>query len=297
MNFSQFSDSRLIAFPQINPLVAKLRARYGFSIDEPVSPAGVLGVRIALPFGSALLWDRATSLPRGPLRRHLLSSVSLVLQDTLRCWLPYLWLSHPSHWEDRDLLWPMLIYAASRTFKPTSRENYSFDLLCDTTVPSILRSCQPVLREWLPHLQTLTDGRRLVRREFRIQRLIDVVEHADFDPHPLKRLLSHEYKLISAFINVADGFSEERGVDRFGVELHRHLNRLYTRVDFSFIAPLLHIEAENILAQYLLGRPILEFTAQLTDPPAGAKPARLPRPGFLCHAARQPNRASSVQTS
>ena len=116
MNSSHFSDTRLIDFPHANPLVTKLLDRYGFQLDESPSATAVVKLRIGLPQGSILLWDRATSLPRGPQRRHLLRSVSLTFQNALRCWLPYLWLSNPAHWDDPYLLWPMLIYASSRTF-------------------------------------------------------------------------------------------------------------------------------------------------------------------------------------
>ena len=302
MNSSHFYDTRLIDFPQANPLVTKLLRRYGLQLDESPSATALVNLRIALPQGSILLWDRATSLPRGPQRRYLLRSVSVTFQDALRCWIPYLWLSNPAHWDDPYLLWPMLIYASSRTFKPVSRQTYTFDLLSDSTMPSILRSCLPPLREWLPLLQAINQGRPNPLRELRILRLLDVVERSAFDPHPLKRLLAHEHRLIAAFTNLADSHSEEhRGFDHFGAELHRHLNRMYTNVDFSFLAPLLHIEVENTLAIHLLGQPILETQLSLTVPPPGATPFGLPRPGFSEHRTRpailrQPNPGSSVST-
>ncbi len=301
MNSSQFTDTRLIDFPQANPLLTKILTRYGLEPNGSPSPAALVELRIALPQGSSLLWDRATSLPRGPRRRQLLRSVSVTLQDALRCWIPYLWLSFPEHWEERYLLWPMLIYGASRTFKPVSRQTYTFDLLSETTVPALLRSCLPALRDWMPHLQAINRQWPHPLREFNMPRLLDVVERSDFDPHPLKRLLAHEHRLIAAFTDLADSHAEQRrGFDHFGVELHRHLNRMYTNVDFSFLAPLLHIEAENTLAIHLLGRPILETHLSVLTPPAGTKPYRLPRPRFTDHrmrasTIRQPNDGPSVQ--
>lgn len=300
MNSCTFTDSRLVDFPQANPFLAKLLQRYDLTIGEAPQPASLVTLRIDLPQGSALLWDRATSLPRGKVRRHLLRSVSLALQESLRCWIPYLWLSIPAHWEDRDLLWPMLIYASSRTFKPVSRQVYSFDLLSEGTLPSILRSSLPVLREWMPLLLAINHNRPAARREFRTPRLLNVIEKMDFDPHPLKRLLSHEQKLIGVFTDLADGLAEPRGFDYFGAQLHRHLNRIYTNVDFSFLAPLMHVEAENMLAIHLLGQPIRQARLQVAAPPPGAVQRRLPRPGFAYHQARaslrQPNPGSSVQS-
>ena len=302
MNSSLFTDTRLIEFPQANPFVLKILRRYHLQIDPEPAPSALVDVRISLPNGSALLWDRATSLPRSPLRRKLLRSVSLTLQNALRCWIPYLWLSYPEHWQDRDLLWPMLIYASSRTFKPRSRDSYTFDLLSDTTLPSILRSCLPTLRDWMPLLQAINHDRPLARREFRNPRLLDVIERMDFNPHSLKRLLAHEHKLITAFTEFADSHAENPSIQRFGSELHRHLNRLYTNVDFSFLAPLLHIETENTVAVHLLEQPILGATISLTEPSPGTRPFRLPRPGFTYHQAQQarvsrvqqPNRGPSV---
>ena len=308
MNSSHFSDTRLIDFPQANPLVTKLLDRYGFQLDESPSATAVVKLRIGLPQGSILLWDRATSLPRGPQRRHLLRSVSLTFQNALRCWLPYLWLSNPAHWDDPYLLWPMLIYASSRTFKPVSRQTYTFDLMSDSTLPSILRSSLPTLREWLPLLQAINRNRPSPLRELNILRLLEVVERSVFDAHPLKRLLSHEHRLITAFTDLADSHADEdRGFDYFGAELHRHLNRIYTNVDFSFLAPLLHVEVENTLAIHLLGQPILETQLSVTVPPPDTQPFALPRPGFSEHRTRisaprqpntprQPNPGSSVST-
>ena len=302
MNSSHFSDTRLIDFPQANPLVTKLLDRYGIQLSESPSATALVKLRIGLPQGSILLWDRATSLPRGPQRRHLLRSVSLTFQDSLRCWIPYLWLSNPAHWDDPYLLWPMLIYASSRTFKPVSRQTYTFDLMSDSTLPSILRSSLRTLREWLPLLQAINQNRPHPLRELRMSRLLDVVERGLFDAHPLKRLLAHEHRLIAAFTDFADSHADQdRGFDYFGAELHRHLNRIYTNVDFSFLAPLLHIEVENTLAIHLLGQPILETQFSVTVPPPGTTPFGLPRPGFSEHrlrpaTIRQPNPGSSVST-
>jgi hypothetical protein len=294
MNSSHFTDSRFVDFPQANPFLARILRRYELGLGESPSPSAYIEIRVGLPNGSPLVWDRATSLPRIPLRRQLLRAVSITLQETLRCWLPYLWLSHPDHWMDRDLLWPMLIYASSRTFKPTSRLSYTFDLLNQSTLPAILRSSYPVLREWLPQLQAVNHQRPTVRREFRPNRLDDVMLKSDFDPHPLKRLLAHERRLITLFTEFADSQGDRRGFDHFGFELHRNLCRLYTNVDFSFLAPLLHIEAENTVALHLLERSILENSIAVTPAGPDAKAAPLPRPGFPHHP--QPNSRPPVQS-
>jgi hypothetical protein len=69
-------------------------------------------------------------------------------------------------------------------------------------------------------------------------------------------------------------------------------------VDFSFLAPLLHIEAENSLAVDLLGQPVLDATMNVTDPGPGARPARLPRPAFTFpRLLRQPNGRSPVHSA
>lgn len=302
MNSSHFSDTRLIDFPHANPLVTKLLDRYGFQLDESPSATAVVKLRIGLPQGSILLWDRATSLPRGPQRRHLLRSVSLTFQNALRCWLPYLWLSNPAHWDDPYLLWPMLIYASSRTFKPLSRQNYAFDLLNETTMPSILRSSLPTLKDWVPLFQAIHQNRPGPRREFQPQRFVNVIEQCDFDPHHLKRLLAHEQKLIAAFMDLADSHAEEPGSERFGIVMHRHLTRIYTSTDFSFLAPLLYIEVENTLAGHLLGQPILEAQASLSPAAPHLRPFPLPRPAYQylhgrVSSPKQPNPAPSVHLS
>lgn len=280
MNSSHFHDTRLIDFPAANPLCTKLLVRYGRAGEESSAVASLVKVAIRSPLDRELLWHRVGSMPRGLRRRQLLRAVSVTLQDTLRCWVPYLWLSQPSHWEERDLLWPILIYGASRTFKPLSRECYSFDLMNPTTVPSILRSCLPTLREWLPLLLAVNHHRPVPRREFRIGRLLDVVEQMDFEPHHLKRLLSHEHKVIGAFHDIVDAKLGFRDLEEFSKKLGRHLNRLYTSVDFRFLEPLLHLEAENTIANFLLDQPGLEATIVMAAPPPGTEPFPLPRPAF-----------------
>lgn len=303
MNSSHFSDTRLIDYPEAHPLVTKLLNRYALKL-EPTDAAlsALVNLRISLPLGSALLWDRATSLPPSPARRELLRSVSITLQDALRCWIPYLWLSYPPNWDDRDLMWPILIYASSRTFKPVSRQSYTFDLLSDTTLPAILRSCLPTLKEWVPLLQAIHHRRPGPRRELRSQRMLNVVEKCDFDPHHLKRLLAHEHKLIAAFMNLADSNADGPSMERFGTVMHRHLTRLYSNTDFSFLAPLLYIEAENTLAKHLLGQPIVEGSVTVAPASLGTQPFVLPRPAYLHQQARisvgkQPNPGASVHLS
>ncbi len=301
MNSSHFTDTRLIDFPEANPLCIKLLVRYGRCLEQSPAANSLVKVELRSPLDRELLWRRARCMPRGPRRRQMVRAVSVSLQDTLRCWVPYLWLSQPSHWEHRDLLWPILIYGASRTFKPLSRECYSFDLMSPTTVPSILRSCLPTLREWLPLLLAINHQRAVPSREFRIGRLLDVVEQMDFEPHHLKRLLSHEHKVIGAFQDLADAKLGELRLDDFQAKLSRHLSRLYTNVDFRFLEPLLHLEAENTIAQHLLGQPGLEATIAVTAPPPGAVPFPLPRPAFgyqhpRLAALRQPNPGPPVYT-
>jgi len=301
MNSSQFADTRLIEYPQAHPLVVKLLARYGLRFPpEKAAQSAILTVQIALPHGSAMLWDRATSLERNNVRRELLRAVSLTLQDTLRCWIPYLWLSYPPNWHDRDLVWPMLIYASSRTFKPLSRENFAFDLLDDDTLPTLLRSSLPVLKHWVPLFQAIHHQRAGPRREFRMDRLLRVVEQADFDPYYLKRLLAHERKLIAAFMDLADGQSPEHSVERFGMLMQRHLSRIYTNADFTFLAPLLYIEMENTLAKHLLGQPILDARLAVAEPPPDVRPLSLRRLAAHSHRAlttKQPNLLPSVHLS
>ncbi len=301
MNSSQFADTRLIEYPEAHPLVTKLLARYGLQFPpEKAAQSAMVTVQIALPNGSALLWDRATSLDRNQVRRDLLRSVSLTLQDTLRCWIPYLWLSYPPNWADRDQLWPMLIYASSRTFKPLSRENFAFDLLDDSTLPALLRSSLPALKHWVPLFQAIHYQRPGPRRELRMDRLLGVVEQADFNPYCLKRLLAHEQKLIAAFTDLADGQSRESGVERFGTLMQRHLSRIYTNADFTFLAPLLYMEMENTLAKHLLGQPILDARLTVAEPAADVRPlplrpsvARYPQP----RTGQQPNSLPSVHLS
>lgn len=288
MNSSHFLDTRLVDFPEANPICTKLLDRYGWRLPQSPAATSLVQVAIDCPLDRELLWHRAACMPRGARRRQMVRAVSVSLQDTLRCWVPYLWLSQPSHWEQRDLLWPILIYAASRTFKPISKECYSFDLMNPTTVPALLRSSTPTLREWLPLLQAVNLHREVPRREFRIGRLHDVLEEMDFDPHHLKRLLFHEHKVIGALRDLLDAKMRRTSLDEMNATLHRHLNRLYASVDFRFLEPLLHLEAENTIARHLLGQPGLEATLSVTEPPPGTQPFPLPRPAFGYQGPRLP---------
>ena len=272
-----FTDSRLIHRPETNPLLSRLRERYDLPLGNFTGLSASVNLKFEMPDGHHVLWERAAKLSGRRLRRHLLRCVSLTLQDVLRCWIPYLWLSHPTNWDEPNLLWPMLIYATSRTYKPVSRENYSFDLLCENTVPSLLRSCLPTMREWQPLLQELMADHPVPRRELRVFRMLDVVERSDFHPQPLKRLLAHEHQVLSAFLDFADGTN--RGSNRVDMQLHHHLNRFYSRVDFNFLSPLLRMEAENALATAFSGRTLLTQSISLAVPAPGTQPAPLPRPG------------------
>lgn len=292
MNPSQFVDTRFVDFPRENPFLTNVRQRYGLPLETPVAES-LVSIQVRLPQASPLLWDRATSMPRTPHRRKMLRAVSLTLQQTLRAWLPYLWLSVPANWEDRDLLWPLMIYASSRTFKPISRQTYAFDRLCPDTIPALLRSSLPRLKAWVPNLLAVTHHHPDSRDEFHLRQLIHVIKDNAFDAQPLLRLLMHEEKLITAFMDLADGHSHRNDVRRFGRELYRHLSRFYRNADFSFLSPLLMMEIENTLAVYLLDREILEAELTLNTPPPGTRAERLPRPAFLY---RQPNRVPSVQS-
>ena len=81
-----------------------------------------------------------------------------------------------------------------------------------------------------------------------------------------------------------------------------HLTRIYTNCDLSFLAPLLHIETENTLANHLLGQPILEGAVSVSMPPPGLRSIPIPRqpyrPGRSANCEiKQPNSSPSVHLS
>ncbi|MBY0508098.1 MAG: hypothetical protein K2X03_29565 [Bryobacteraceae bacterium] len=302
MNSSQFSDSRLIEHPHAHPLVTKLLRRYGLKL-QPAPPTGsaLVNLKVVLPPGSALLWDRATSLPLGHQRRELLRFVSITVQETLRCWIPYLYFSHLPNWDLRELMWPMLIYGASRSFKPVSRQTFTFDLMRPDTLPTILHSALPTLKSWGPRLQEILQHQPGARREMGYFRLQEVIQQRDFIPQHLWRLLSHEHQLIVAFMNLADSQADLTSRERIGLSMHQSLTRLYTNADFSLLSPLLYLELENMISRHLLGRPILQASVQVAPPSLETLPAPLPKsPSHYAHyrnvTSKQPNSPPPVHT-
>jgi hypothetical protein len=189
------------------------------------------------------------------------SAISVAIQRCLRERVAALFLADPAIFEHPKLVYPMLMYAASRPFRPRSLHEFSYDPM---DVSWFLRFVRASKRGLAPQLREVYD--RLDREQMsacrraygprRVALAIRTVRRFKRSQTLLSGLVAGEAALVGDLLRLAGlgGLSErdrKRRQARFFRNLQRHLRQMCLRCDLTPLAPVLLAVATQELTSAL----------------------------------------------
>lgn len=266
-----FKDRRRLP-PSAPHLEAVLRAS-GFEgalsewlVAPPFAAAGELEVSLSLSLPAEALqaWVEAPG-ESDPEFFPGYAAVSRAVQGALRRWIPYVYFSDPTRYDDVLAARPLLVYHSMPPFRGRPRAEFTYDVLeVGATLlmrRSIVRNLRASLERARRHLTALgkTAAASFYDPEEAPALLTEMARH----PRWLNGLLAADAFFVNSFVKLglsgrafhqtaARNFPRAvkqlaRFADTFLAHFQRRLRRLYVGGDFASLGALLLIEATRAL--------------------------------------------------
>lgn len=131
-------------------------------------------------------------------------NVSIALQNALRQWIPELYFREAARYEDREAVYPLLVYEASRICRGRPRTEFTYDIADPEMLPCALKLIGRTLQGVLARVESALHaaGRLELARRYGPIWHEDVLRAVQKKPRHLIALLGDEAALINAVIDL-----------------------------------------------------------------------------------------------
>jgi hypothetical protein len=184
--------------------------------------------------------------------------VSVAIQTRLRRRLPEIYLADIERFRDTRMVYPLLVYAASRPFSSQSRTDFSYDILNSKLMRrfhySVRRNLPKTLEQVSQRLRAAgMDDVAKHYREVKSSEIIELVDRLKICRRRLEAVLVAEARLIDALFQFAgsNGLppkARTKVIANVSKEWLLLLRGLYARKDFRMIGPELVAVAGDIIS-------------------------------------------------
>jgi hypothetical protein len=174
--------------------------------------------------------------------------VSLALQKALRVWIPESYFRDPSRYEDRDMAYPLIVYAASRPCHGRARMEFTYDVADPELLPCATKMIGRALQSALESVERRLheEGFPELARRYAPVWYEDVLRAVMKTPRRLISLLGQEAALVNAVIDLGTTRRME-AVKPFARATTLALRKLYGE-DMRQLAPRILEKATETLA-------------------------------------------------
>ncbi len=281
-----FTDSRVSTAARLAHSLPAVLRPYDFG-PEPwewlaAAPAGevVASVSLSVPGSLAGAWLRAPG-ERDSLFFEVYSKVSVAAQLALRRWLPYVYFSDLSRFEDLARAYPLLFYRSTYPCSGQPRSDFAYDLVAPDS-PGVARPwAARIMATALARAERslIAGGRRELARRYRPWRARDVLDGILLRPRFINELLANDAFFIDRLVGLGlagrelaaqSGVTARRTardlaivVDGFNAAVNRKLKRVYGAHQAVSLGSLLMVEATRALAVALGGEAAISATLRL----------------------------------
>ncbi len=266
-----FTDSQASTAARLAHSLPHVLRPYDFG-PEPwewlaTAPAGevVASVSLSVPGNLAEAWLRAPG-ERDPLFFDVYSKVSVAVQRAMRRWLPYVYFSDLSRFENPALAYSLLFYRSTYPCSGKPRSDFAYDLVAVDS-PGVARpwAARP-LASAMGRAERLliAGGRRDLARCYRSWRARDVLDGILLRPRFINELLTNDEFFIGRMVGLGLagrdlasrlGVSARRTardlaivIEAFSAAVNRKLRRVYGGQQAVSLGSLLMVEATRALA-------------------------------------------------
>jgi len=190
------------------------------------------------------------------------SAISIVVQECLRERVPRLFLVNPVIFEHPNLVYPMLLYAGSRPFRPRSLHEFTYDPIDVSWFLKFVRAAKRGLSPQLRQVYERLDCEPVcaMRRAYgprRVALAIRTIRKFKRSQTLLTRLVAGEAALVDDLVRLAGlglltDKDRKKRQTRFFHNVQKHLRRMCLRCDLTPLAPVLLEAATQALRSALL---------------------------------------------
>ncbi len=278
-----FTDSQSSTAARLAHSLPHVLRPYDFG-PEPLqwlatAPAGevVASVSLSVPGSLAGAWLRAPG-ERDPLFFDVYSKVSVAVQRALRRWLPYVYFSDLSRFENPALAYSLLFYRSTYPCSGKPRSDFAYGLVTEAR-PGVARpwAARP-LASAMGRAERLliAGGRRDLARCYRPWDAREVLAGILLRPRFINELLTNDEFFIERMVGLGlagRGLSSRSGVsplrrakdlsiviEEFSAAVNRKLRRAYGGQQAVSLGSLLMVEATRALAVALGGDAAISAT-------------------------------------
>lgn len=187
--------------------------------------------------------------------------VSRTLQSTLREAIPMRYFQDVSRFENIEYAYPVLMYAATRPFRPEPAKGFSHDIMSSAAMDRLFRLAIGRMRRILIRVSHILQahGMDKLAEEYhprRARRIIRMCRTQKRFYRPLRNMLVVEAAMLHALIELRDTRSytpgaRARKIARFAKTWNSLLRRFYGKNDFTAAGPMV---LQAVTAALIKGR-------------------------------------------
>ena len=281
-----FTDSRVSTAARLALSLPHVLRPYDFG-PEPwewlaTAPADEVAasVSISVPGSLSGAWLRAPG-ERDPLFFDVYSKVSVAVQLALRRWLPYIYFSDLTRFEDPALAYSLLFYRSTYPCSGKPRSDFAYELVAED-IPGVARPwAARILASALRRAERLLNagGRRDLARCYRSWNARDVLAGILLRPRYINELLTNDAFFIERLVGLGlagrelaahSGVNARKtardlaiAIDGFNTLVNRKFKRVYGGQQAVSLGSLLMVEATRALAVALGGDAAISATLRL----------------------------------
>ena len=232
---------------------------YGFDTKAVADLAGELDIELTLSIPGALgsAW-LGTPGERQAAFFPVYARLSVALQRALRTWVPYIYFTDFSRYEDLEAAYPLVVYQASRPCPGAPKFDFTYDVLSPPSMATFFRVAGWQLPKVLARIEqvllaTGNEGTAQLYSPMLSKKILASVQRR---PKLLHSLVAGDALFMNALVNFgcqsrqlrADaGKGLARCADDFVKACHGKLRRLYDGKEFLALGALLLVEATSAL--------------------------------------------------
>ncbi len=277
-HYTQCVDRRLAT--ALLPVVARIEP----TDDGPQQVA----IRMTLAPSACRSWNTAP-IEKSGAYFPVHAAVSVAVQNSLRRWLAWHWLSNLGNYDDTQTAYTVLAYLCSQAFPGRRRTDFTYDTLTTDWMYFAFRCARRPLRTLLKSVKAalLAAGKPELAKLYDPEEAKNILQRVRKQRKAIRAIMAAEGEIVNHILKFGlklqganDAIVAVREASEFIKGLGSRLRRLFQEEDLAWMAPVLLQEATNALAMALGADPAITFSAT-------AAPVQKPTPSAIVPVAPQ----------
>ena len=192
--------------------------------------------------------------------------MSVALRRALRFWVPLIYLTKPANFQNAEMTWPLIGWAATVPQRARQNRDFTYDVLDAESMDRAVKSMHRNLRQYLEpiHDSLIAIGEPLMAAHYGPNRHARGAQAAEYHRRNFNALFAGEHYLVEILINFGiklaalrkdQGLVHSRKVrafhrlvKEFTKAIHTRLRRFFGSGDWEKLAPILLLEITNSLS-------------------------------------------------